>query len=83
MNGVYEGVLPFVLECNIEVGHGIGSWVAETLPVDWDDMPGKPDTRVIPRYERRHGFGKGRGGEEEECREPVVSHGYKRSAKDV
>ena len=46
--GVNQRALPFGLECNIELGRGAGGWVAQTLPVDWNSIPGVLDPHVIP-----------------------------------
>jgi hypothetical protein len=65
-DGVNQGTLPFGPECNVEVDPGAGGWVAQTLPVDWNGMPGVLDLHVIPRFEGRREVGEEHGGEEEE-----------------
>ena len=45
---INQRALPFGLECNIELGRGAGGRVAQTLPVDWNSIPGVLDPHVIP-----------------------------------
>ena len=72
---INQGTLPFGLECNVECDQGAGRWVAQTLPVDWDRIPGVFDLHVMPRlWGRRKGNREEDDGEEGEHREPVVSH---------
>jgi hypothetical protein len=75
-DGVNKGVLPFGPECNVQVDPATGGWVAQTLPVDWNGIPGVLDLYVIPRFEGCREVGEEHGGEEEEHRVPVpvVSH---------
>ncbi len=80
VEGVNQGTLQVGLECNVEVDGGAGGRVAQTLPVRWNSIPAVLDAHIIPRYEGRREVGKGRGSEEGERREPVVSHEYRRSA---
>ena len=48
--GINQGTLPFGLECNVESDQGAGRWVALTLPVDWEGVPGVFDFYVMPRF---------------------------------
>jgi hypothetical protein len=73
-DGVNQGALLFGLECNIEVNGGSGRWLAQTLPVNWNGIPGVLDPHVIPRFKGRREVGKYHGGKEEEHREPKVLH---------
>ena len=83
VEGVNQGALLAGPECDVEVDGGAGGRVAQTLPVGWSGIPGVFDTHVIPRYEGCRDVGEGRGGEEEERIEPVVSHEYRRSVTKV
>ena len=75
-DGVNQGILPVRLEYNMEVDSGSSGWVAQSLPVDWNGMPGVLDLHVVPRYDSRREVGEGYRSEEEEHREPEVWHGY-------
>ena len=77
-DGVNQGTLSIRLEYNVEVHSGASGWVAQTLPVDWNVMPGVPDLHVVPRYDERRDVGEGHRGEEEEHREPEVWHEFQR-----
>ena len=46
--GLNQGAPPFGLKCNVEPDRGAGGWVAQTLPVFWDGIPGVLDLHVIP-----------------------------------
>ena len=70
--GVNQGGLPFRLEYNMEVNSGASGWVAQSLPVDWNGIPGMLDLHVVPRYDGRHEVGKGLCSEEVEHKEPEV-----------
>ncbi len=83
VEGVDQGALPVGLECNVEVNRGSSGRVAQALPVRWNSIPCVLDTHVIPRYEGRREVSEGRGSEEGEHREPVISHKYRRSATKV
>jgi hypothetical protein len=83
IEGINQGALLVRLECDVEIDRGSRGWVAQTLPVDRNGMPGVLDLNVIPRYEGRREVGEGFCGEKEECREPEVSHEYRRSVTNV
>ena len=46
--------------------------MAESLPVDWNVMPGVFDLHVASRYDGRHEIVEGHCGEEAEHNEPEV-----------
>ena len=71
---VNHGALPVRLECNVNINSGASEWVAQSLPVGWDGMPGVFDLHIIPRYDWRRKCDEGYCSEEEECREPYESH---------
>ena len=52
------------LESNVDVDSSASGWVAKTLPVDRDDMPGVLDLHVIPRYDGSGKVGEKRDHEE-------------------
>jgi hypothetical protein len=83
VEGVNQYALLFGLECDIEVNGGTGGCVAQSLPVDWNGMPGVLDLHVIPRFDGRREVSEEHGSEEGEGREPVETHVYKRSATNV
>ena len=56
-DSVDQSALPFGPECNVQGDSGAGGWVAQTLPVDWDGIPGLLDLHVIPRFEGRREAG--------------------------
>ena len=47
--------------------------MAQTLPVDWDSMPGVLNQHVIPIFEGHSEVCEEHGSEEAKRREPVVS----------
>jgi PIN domain nuclease of toxin-antitoxin system len=59
--------------------------MAQTLPVDWNGIPGVLDLHVIPRYKRHCEVSEEQGGAEGEHGVPVVSelHEYRKSATNV
>ena len=57
IEGIDQGTLLVGLECNIEINCGVRGWVAQTLPVDRNGMPGVLDLHVISRYEGRQEVG--------------------------
>ena len=70
--GVSQGELLFGHECNVELYSSVGGRVAQTLPVDWNCMPGVLHLHVIPRFKGSREVGDGPGEEEGQRREPVV-----------
>ena len=79
-DGVSQGTLSVRPEYNIEVESGASGWVAQSLPVDWNLMPGVLDLHLTPRYDRRRDVSEGCCNEEEEHNEPEVRHESRRSA---
>ena len=81
-DSIYQSTFLFRLEHNMEVDSGASGWVAQSLPVDWDGMPGMLDLHVVPRYNGRREIGEGYWAEEEH-KYPEVLHDYRRSARNV
>ena len=77
-DGVNQGSLLVRLEYNVEVDSRASGWVTQSLPVDWDVMPGVLDLHIIPRYDGRRGIGEGNCSEEQERKEPEVGHECRR-----
>ena len=75
--GIDQRAFPLRLERNVEVDSCVGRWMAHTLPVAWNDIPGVLGPHVIPRYDRCREASE--GSEKDEHREPEVSHKYTRS----
>jgi hypothetical protein len=73
-DGINQCTLPFGAECNMEVDSCAGGWVAQTLPVYWNGMPGVLHRHVIPGFKGRHEVGEEHSSEEEEYGDPVVPH---------
>ena len=71
-DGINQGTLPFRPECNVKVDPGASRWVAQTLSVDWNGIPGVLDLHVIPRFEGHREVGEEQGSEEEEHRKPLA-----------
>ena len=82
-DGVNQGGLSVRLEYDVEINSSASGWVAQSLPVDWNGMPGMLDLHVLPRYNGRHEVGGGHCGEEVEHKELDVLHEYRRSARNV
>ena len=57
--------------------------MAQSLPVDWNGMPGMLNLHIVPRYDRHRDVGDGHCGEEEKDKEPEVRHEYQMSARNV
>ena len=76
-DGVSQGTLPVWLEYNVEVDSGVSRWVAQSLPVGRNVMPGVLDLHVVPRHDWRREIGEGHCGDEEEHKEPGVWHDYR------
>ena len=76
--GINHGALPVRLECNVNVNSGASGWMAQTLPVGWNVMPGVLDLYDIPMYDWRREGVEEPWSEEEWCREPDESHENKR-----
>jgi hypothetical protein len=74
VEGICQVILPFWLERNIKFDPGAGGWVAQTLPVYWNGIPGVLDQHFTPRSEGRGEVGEEHGNEEGKHREPVVLH---------
>ena len=79
-DGVSQGTLSVRPEYNVEVDSGTSGWVAQSLPVDWNVMPGVLDLHITPRYDRRRDVSEGNCDEKEEHNEPEVRHESRRSA---
>ena len=69
-DGVNQGTFPVRLEYNMQVYSGTSRWVTQSLPVDWDGMPGVLDLHVVPRRDGLRKVGEGHCGEKEEHKEP-------------
>ena len=78
-DGVSQGTLPVRLDYNVEVDSGAGGWVAQSLPIDWNVMPGVLDLHVVPRYNGCREAGEEHYGEKEEKKEPEMCHEWRRS----
>ena len=48
-DGVNQGTLQVRLEYNMEIDSGASGWVAQSLPVKWNDGPGVLGLHVAPR----------------------------------
>ena len=77
-DGLSQGTLSFWLEYNVEVDSVVSRWVAQSLPVGWNVMPGVLYLHVLPRHDGRREIGEGHCGDEEEHKEPGVWHEYRR-----
>ena len=82
-DGVSQGTLSVRPGYNVEIESGASGWVAQSLPVDWNLMPGVLDLHITQRYDRRRDVGEGNCDEKEEHNEPEVRHESMRSARNV
>ena len=82
-DSVEQGTLPVRLEYNMEVGSGASGWVAQSLPVEWNVVPGVHYLHVVPRCDGRCEVGEGHYCEEEDHKDPEVLHEYKTIAKTI
>ena len=82
-DGIKQGTSLARLEQNLEVDSGSSGWVAQSLPVDGNTMPGMHDLRVVPRNDGCREVGEGHYGEKEEKKEPEVSHEWRKSARNM
>ena len=51
VESISQGALPVRFEGNVEVESSANGWVAQTLPVDWNGLPGVHNPHVIPRFD--------------------------------
>ena len=79
-DGISQGTFSVGQEYNLEVDSRASGWVAQSLPVEWNVIPGVLDLHVAPRYDGRRDVGEGYCSEEEEHKEPEVRHESRRSA---
>ena len=77
-DGVIQSTLLVRLQYNVEVDSGTSGWVAQSLPVDWNVMPGVLDLHVTPRYDGRGDVDEGNCGEEENHKGQDVLHEYRK-----
>jgi hypothetical protein len=71
VEGICQDTLPFGLERYVKIDPGTGGWVAQTLPVDWDSIPGVLDHHFIPSFTGRREVGEEHSNKEGKHREPV------------
>ena len=69
--GVNQCALPLGLEGDVKVDPGAGRWVAQSLPVDRNGMPGVLYHHIIPNFEGRREVGEEHDSGEGEQREPL------------
>ena len=79
-DGINQGTLLVRLEYNVEVDSGASGWVTQSLPVDWNVIPGVLSLHVVPMNHGCREIGEGHCDEKEEYKEPEKLHEYRRSA---
>ena len=68
-DGITQGILLVRLEYNMKVDSRASGCVAQSLPVDWNGMPGMVDLHLAPRCDGRRDGGEGPEGHCDEEKE--------------